>query len=80
MEDGIERNLSSLVYKEDPPLDANYLYLCLPREGCITDLKITFDKNKAISFSKENIHTIVIYKKNEENLYVISRESLRTNN
>jgi hypothetical protein len=80
MEDGIERNLSSLTYKEEPQNEDKYLYLCLPREGCITDLKITFDKTKAISFSKENIHTIVIYKKNEENLYVISRESLHTNN
>ena len=80
MEDGIERDLFSLTYKEETQNDDKYLYLCLPREGCITDLKITFDKTKAISFSKENIYTIVIYKKNEENLYVISRESLLINN
>ena len=80
MEDGIERNLSSLVYKEDPHHEDKYLYLCLPRKGCITDLKLTFVKTKAISFSKVNIYSKVIYNKNEENLYVLSRESMNTNN
>ncbi len=79
MEDGIERNLSSLTYKEEAPLDANYLYLCLPIESCLSELKITFDRTKAIDFLKEKKYRVEIYKKNGENLYVPSHESLCIN-
>ena len=80
MEDGIERNLSSLVYKEDPNLDANYLYVCIPTEGCLNELKITFDRSKAIKILKEKTYRVDIYIKNEENLYVPSYNSLLIDN
>jgi hypothetical protein len=80
MEDGIERNLSSLINKEEPPLEDKYLYLCIPTESCLSDLKITFDRDKAIKFLKEKTHRVEIYKKNEENLYVTSYSSLLIDN
>jgi len=52
MEDGIERNLCSLINK-DNNLEDNYLYVCIPRESCSNDLKITFDRVKATKFLKE---------------------------
>jgi hypothetical protein len=79
MEDGIERNLCSLINK-DNNLEDNYLYVCIPRESCSNDLKITFDKVKATKFLKEKTHRIEIYKKNEENLYVPSYDCIYTNN
>jgi hypothetical protein len=80
MEDGIERNLSSLINKEEPQYEDKYLYVCIPTDSCLIDLKITFDKDKAIKFLKEKIHRVEIYIKNEENLYVPSYNSLIINN
>jgi hypothetical protein len=80
MEDGIERSLSSLMNREDPEHEVKYLYLCIPIESCLIDLKITFDKDKAIKFLKEKKYRVEIYKKNEENLYVPSYNSLLINN
>ena len=80
MEDGIERNLSSLMNKEDPDHKDKYLYLCIPIESCLSDLKITFDKVKATKIIKEKTHRVEIYIKNEENLYVPSYNSLLINN
>ena len=80
MEDGIERNLSSLTNKEDADYEDKYLYVCIPIQSNLSELKITFDKTKAINFLKEKTYRVEIYKKNEENLYVISCESLSTNN
>jgi hypothetical protein len=79
MEDGIERNLCSLINK-DNNLEDNYLYVCIPRESCSNDLKITFDRHKATKFLKEKTHRIEIYKKNEENLYIPSYDCIYTNN
>ena len=67
MEDGIERSLSSLMKKEDPDSEDKYLYLCIPRENCLNELKITFDREKAINFLKGKTHRVEIYKKNNEN-------------
>jgi hypothetical protein len=80
MEDGIERNLSSLINKEEPQNEDNYLYVCIPTDGCLSDLKITFDRVKAIKFLKEKTHRVEIYIKNEENLYVPSYNSSLINN
>ena len=80
MEDGIERNLSSLIKKEEPHHEDNYLYVCIPTDSCLFDLKITFDRGKAIKFLKEKNHRVEIYKKNKENLYVPSYDSLLINN
>ena len=80
MEDGIERSLSSLINKEVHNLDANYLYVCIPTHDNPNDLKITFDKNKALNFLKEKKYRIEIYKKNEENLYIPSYDCLYINN
>jgi hypothetical protein len=80
MEDGIERNLSSLINKEEPQHEDKYLYLCIPTESCLSDLKITFDRIKAIKFLKEKTHRVEIYKKSEENLYVPSYSSLLIDN
>lgn len=80
MEDGIERNFSSLMYKEDTPDEDKYLYICIPTESCLSELKITFDRDKAINFLREKTHRVEIYKKNEENLYVTSYKSLCINN
>ena len=80
MEDGIERNFSSLMYKEDPLDEEKYLYLCIPIEVCLGELKFTFDRLRAIQFLKEKTHRVEIYKKNEENLYVTSYKSLCINN
>lgn len=80
MEDGIERNLSSLINKEEPQNEDNYLYVCIPTDSCLSDLKITFDRVKAIKFLKEKTHRVEIYIKNEENLYVPSYDSLLINN
>ena len=80
MEDGIERNLSSLMNKEGPKNEDKYLYLCIPTDSCLSDLKITFDRVKAIKFLKEKTHRVEIYKKNEENLYIPSYNSLLINN
>jgi hypothetical protein len=77
MEDGIERNLSSLAYKEEPQDEDIYLYICIPTES---GLKITFDRDKAIKFLKEKTHRVEIYKKNKENLYVTTYKSLYINN
>jgi hypothetical protein len=78
MEDGIERNISSLMNKEEN-LEDKYLYVCIPKEN-LTDFKITFDRPKAIQFLKEKTHRVEIYKKNNENLYVPSYECLYINN
>jgi hypothetical protein len=80
MEDGIERDLSSLTYKEETQNEDKYLYLCIPTESCLSDLKITFDRIKAIKFLKEKTHRVEIYKKSEENLYVPSYSSLLIDN
>ena len=80
MEDGIERNLSSLINKEESDHEDKYLYLCIPIESCLSDLKITFDKVKATKIIKEKTHRVEIYIKNEENLYVPSYNSLLINN
>jgi hypothetical protein len=80
MEDGIERSLSSLINKEEFDHDDKYLYLCIPIESCLSELKITFDIVKATKFIKEKTHRVEIYKKNEENLYVPSYNSLLINN
>jgi hypothetical protein len=80
MEDGIERSLSSLINKEESDHDDKYLYLCIPIESCLSELKITFDIVKATKFIKEKTHRVEIYKKNEENLYVPSYNSLLINN
>ena len=80
MEDGIERNLSSLMNKEESDHEDKYLYLCIPIESCLSDLKITFDKVKATKIIKEKTHRVEIYIKNEENLYVPSYNSLLINN
>ena len=80
MEDGIERNLSSLTNKEEPDHEDKYLYLCIPIESCLSELKITFDRVKANNFLKEKTHRVEIYIKNEENLYVPSYNSLLINN
>ena len=79
MEDGIERNLSSLMSKEEP-FEENYLYVCIPTHDNRSELKITFDRAKAIKFLKEKTHRVEIYKKNEENLYVTNYKSLIINN
>lgn len=63
MEDGIERNLSSLINKEESHNEDKYLYLCIPTDSCLSDLKITFDRVKAIKFLKEKTHRVEIYKK-----------------
>ena len=79
MEDGIERNCYFNNYiKEIKP--ENYLYVCIPTDSCLNELKITFDRYKAINFLKEKTHKIEIYKKNEENLYVPSFDCLYINN
>jgi hypothetical protein len=78
MEDGIEREYFSLSYNTEKLDINNYLYVCIPREN-LTDFKITFDRDKAIQFLKEKTHRVEIYKKNEENLYVPSYESLLNN-
>ena len=80
MEDGIERSLSSLINKEESDHEYKYLYLCIPIESCLSDLKITFDKVKATKIIKEKTHRVEIYIKNEENLYVPSYNSLLINN
>ena len=80
MEDGIERSLSSLINKEDVHYEDKYLYVCIPKECNLSELKITFDKNKAIKFLKEKTYRIEIYKKNEENLYIPSYDCLYINN
>ena len=80
MEDGIERSLSSLINKEESVHEDKYLYLCIPIESCLSDLKITFDKVKATKIIKEKTHRVEIYIKNEENLYVPSYNSLLINN
>ena len=80
MEDGIERSLSSLINKEESDHEGKYLYLCIPIESCLSELKITFDRVKATKFIKEKTHRVEIYKKNEENLYVPSYNSLLINN
>ena len=80
MEDGIERSLSSLINKEESDHEDKYLYLCIPIESCLSDLKITFDKVKATKIIKEKTHRVEIYIKNEENLYVPSYNSLLINN
>ena len=80
MEDGIERSLSSLINKEESDHDDKYLYLCIPIESCLSELKITFDIVKATKIIKEKTHRVEIYKKNEENLYVPSYNSLLINN
>jgi hypothetical protein len=76
MEDGIERNCC--FYEEIKP--ESYLYVCIPREPCLNELKITFDRYKAINFLKEKTYRIEIYKKNEDNLYVRSYKSLYIDN
>jgi|LakMenEpi03Aug12_release.lakeMendotaPanAssembly.Ray.scaffolds.fasta_scaffold420821_2 hypothetical protein len=80
MEDGIERSLSSLINKEEPHYEDNYLYVCLPTDSNLSELKITFDKTKAIKFLKEKSYRIEIYKKNKENLYIPSFDCLYINN
>ena len=80
MEDGIERSLSSLINKEESDHEDKYLYLCIPIESCLSDLKITFDRVKATKIIKEKTHRVEIYIKNEENLYVPSYNSLLINN
>jgi len=80
MEDIIKRNISSLINKEEPQYGDKYLYLCIPTDSCLSDLKITFDRVKAIKFLKEKTHRVEIYKKNEENLYIPSYNSLLINN
>ena len=80
MEDCIERSLSSLINKEESDHEDKYLYLCIPIESCLSDLKITFDKVKATKIIKEKTHRVEIYIKNEENLYVPSYNSLLINN
>ena len=80
MEDGIERSLSSLINKEESDHEDKYLYLCIPIESCLSDLKITFDKVKATKIIKEKTHRVEIYIKNEENLYAPSYNSLLINN
>jgi hypothetical protein len=80
MEDGIERNLSSLINKEEPHHEDKYLYVCIPTDSCLIDLKITFDRVKATKFIKEKTYRVEIYIKNEENLYVPSYNSLLINN
>ena len=80
MEDGIERSLYSLINKEESDHEDKYLYLCIPIESCLSDLKITFDKVKATKIIKEKTHRVEIYIKNEENLYVPSYNSLLINN
>ena len=80
MEDGIERSLSSLINKEESDHEDKYLYLCIPIESCLSDLKITFDKVKATKIIKEKTHRVEIYIKNEENVYVPSYNSLLINN
>jgi Zn-finger domain-containing protein len=79
MEDGIERNLSSLLNNEEHN-KIQYLYVCIPTQDCPNDLKITFDRFKAIYFLKEKKYRIEIYKKNEENLYIPSYDCLYINN
>jgi hypothetical protein len=79
MEDGIDRNCYfHNDIKEIKP--ESYLYVCIPRERCLNELKITFDRYKAINFLKEKTYRIEIYKKNEENLYVPSFDCLYINN
>jgi hypothetical protein len=78
MEDGIEREYFSLNYNTEKSDMNNYLYVCIPREN-LTDFKITFDRDKAIQFLKEKTHRVEIYKKNEENLYVPTYDSLINN-
>jgi Zn-finger domain-containing protein len=80
MEDGIERNLSSLINKEDAHYEDKYLYVCLPTHDNPNDLKITFDRFKAINFLKEKKYRVEIYKKNEENIYIPSYDCLYINN
>ena len=80
MEDGIERSLSSLINKEESDHEDKYLYLCIPIESCLSELNITFDRVKATKFIQEKTHRVEIYKKNEENLYVPSYNSLLINN
>ena len=80
MEDGIERSLSSLINKEESDHEDKYLYLCIPIESCLSDLKITFDRVKATKIIKEKTHRVEIYIKNVENLYVPSYNSLLINN
>ena len=80
MEDGIERNLSSLINKEDADYEDKYLYVCIPIESNLSELKITFDKTKAINFLKEKTYRVEIYKKNKENLYIPSFDCLYINN
>ena len=80
MEDGIERSLSSLINKEEFDHDDKYLYLCIPIESCLSDLKITFDRDKATKFLKEKTYRVEVYKKHEENLYVTSYSSLLIDN
>ena len=58
MEDGIERNLSSLMNKEESDHEDKYLYLCIPIESCLSELKNTFDRVKATKFIKEKTHRV----------------------
>jgi hypothetical protein len=67
MEDGIERSLSSLMNKEEPQNEDKYLYVCIPKDSCLIDLKITFDREKAIKFLKEKTYRVEIYKKMRTN-------------
>jgi hypothetical protein len=80
MEDGIERSISSLTNKEEQHNGDKYLYFCIPIESCLSELKITFDRSKAMKFLKEKTYTVEIYIKNEENLYVTSYSSLLIDN
>jgi Zn-finger domain-containing protein len=79
MEDGIERNISSLLNNEESD-KTQYLYVCIPNHDNPNDLKITFDKFKAINFLKEKKYRVEIYKKNEENIYIPSYDCLYINN
>ncbi len=73
MEDGIDRNLFMYPIQEIKP--EKYLYVCTPKES-VSDLIITFEKEKAIKLMKEKKYTIDIFKKNKENLYVPSYDCL----
>lgn len=80
MEDGIEREYFYLRYNTEKQETNNYLYVCIPIESNLSELKITFDKTKAIKFLKEKTYRIEIYKKNKENLYIPSFDCLYINN
>jgi hypothetical protein len=73
MEDGIDRNLYICPIQEIKP--EKYLYVCTPNES-VSDLIITFEKEKAIKLMREKKYTIDIFKKNKENLYVPSYDCL----